>query len=244
MKLIDKDALVAEIERRIKFFTEESGNSNSDIVIALFGLKSFLDTFEVKEVDLEKLREIARHLIAVKENIEDMRLYEEEWFILEKLVIQKDLKHRKKHKVMTQEEKQLLIQDLSARLPYKTYVKTTKGIGYIYAINTSQLIELSVANDSEYWSEVFNIDEIKPYLRPMSSMTEEEKKELLQISNFNPDVDGICYDCICCIERTSIDIVDIANFISWLNKNMFDYRWLIEKGLALEAHDGMYNIKQ
>ena len=54
MKLIDKDALVAEIERRIKFFTEESGNSNSDIVIALFGLKSFLDALEVKEVDLEK----------------------------------------------------------------------------------------------------------------------------------------------------------------------------------------------
>jgi len=53
MKLIDKDDLVAEIERRIKFFTEESGNSNSDIVIALFGLKSFLDTLEVKEVDLK-----------------------------------------------------------------------------------------------------------------------------------------------------------------------------------------------
>ena len=48
---IDKDALAAEIDRRIQFFTEESGNSNSDIVIALFGLKSFLDTLEVKEVD-------------------------------------------------------------------------------------------------------------------------------------------------------------------------------------------------
>lgn len=51
MKLIDKTALVAEIDRRIQFFTEESGNSNSDIVIALFGLKSFIDTLEVKEVD-------------------------------------------------------------------------------------------------------------------------------------------------------------------------------------------------
>ena len=49
MKLIDKDALVAEIDRRIQFFTEESGNSNSDIVIALFGLKAFLDTLEVKD---------------------------------------------------------------------------------------------------------------------------------------------------------------------------------------------------
>ena len=55
MELIYKSALVAEIERRINFFTEESGNSNSDIVIALFGLKSFLDTLEVKEVDFEKI---------------------------------------------------------------------------------------------------------------------------------------------------------------------------------------------
>ena len=74
----------------------------------------------------------------------------------------------------------------------------------------------------------------------MSSMTEEEKKELLQISNFDSDVDDICYDSICYIERTSIDITDIANFISWLNVHHFDYRGLIEKGLALEAPNGMY----
>ena len=52
MKLIDEDRVVAEIDRRIQFFTEESGNS--DIVIALFGLKSFIATLEVKEVDLEE----------------------------------------------------------------------------------------------------------------------------------------------------------------------------------------------
>ena len=57
MKLIDKAAVVTEIERRIQFFTEESGNSNSDIVIALFGLKSFLDTLEVKEVDFSSVSE-------------------------------------------------------------------------------------------------------------------------------------------------------------------------------------------
>lgn len=51
---IPKSVVLTEIDRRIQFFTEESENSNSDIVIALFGLKSFLDTFEVKEVDLEK----------------------------------------------------------------------------------------------------------------------------------------------------------------------------------------------
>jgi len=53
---IDKAAVMAEIERRIKFFTEQSGNSNSDIVIALFGLKSFLDTLEAKEIVNEKTK--------------------------------------------------------------------------------------------------------------------------------------------------------------------------------------------
>lgn len=57
---INKADIAAEIKRRIQFFTEESGNSNSDIVIALFGLKSFLDTLEVKEVDLN--REIEKEI--------------------------------------------------------------------------------------------------------------------------------------------------------------------------------------
>ena len=121
---------------------------------------------------------------------------------------------------MKQEDKELLLKDLCVRLPYKTYVKTTKGIGYVYAINTSQLIELSVANDSEYWSKVFNIDEIKPYLRPMSSMTEEE------------------YDELC--ECTKSKFIGDSKEIDWLNAHHFDYRGLIEKGLALEAKEGMY----
>ena len=70
MELIDKAAVVAEIERRIQFFTEQSGNSNSDIVIALFGLKSFLDTLEVKEVDLKK--EIEEYLSIYWPNEKDL----------------------------------------------------------------------------------------------------------------------------------------------------------------------------
>ena len=45
----------------------------------------FIKALKVKEVDLEKLGEIARHLIAVKEHIEDMRLDKEEWLLLEKI---------------------------------------------------------------------------------------------------------------------------------------------------------------
>ena len=142
---------------------------------------------------------------------------------------------------MKQEDKELLLKDLCARLPYKTYVKTTKGIGYVYAINTSQLIELSVANVSEYWSEVFNIDEIKPFLRPMSSMTEEEKNELKQISNeYLEDWTN---------SQTSIDKWKLDAKISYkrsvfYNSHYLDWNGLIELGLALEAPDGMYNINQ
>lgn len=122
---------------------------------------------------------------------------------------------------MKQEDKDLLLKDLCERLPYKTYVKTAKGIGYVYAINTSQLIELSVANDSEYWSEVFNIDEIKPYLRPMSSMTEEEEFKLNETT---------------CYTQFTLESYN------WLNAHHFDYRGLIERGLALEAPADMYKI--
>lgn len=53
MKLIDKDAVLAEIDRRIQFFIEVSGNRNSDNVLTLLALKSFIDTLEVKEVDFD-----------------------------------------------------------------------------------------------------------------------------------------------------------------------------------------------
>ena len=64
---------------------------------------------------------------------------------------------------------------------------------------------------------------IKPYLRPMASMTEEEKINYRAFFNY----DGVEYP---------------DEYIDWLNKNMFDYRGLIEKGLALEAPEGMYKI--
>ena len=68
---------------------------------------------------------------------------------------------------------------------------------------------------------------IKPYLRPLSSMTEEEKDEYKNL------VRGI-------VVKDYIALPFI-NEVDWLNKKMFDYRELIEKGLALEAPEGMYD---
>lgn len=132
---------------------------------------------------------------------------------------------------MTQENKELLLKDLCVRLPYKTYVKTTKGIGYVYAINTSQLIELSVANDSEYWSEVFNIDEIKPYLRPISSMSEEEENEWHGL-NIDPLFEAVGEQHTR-IEDLMLRAKSQYNPVDWLNAHHFDYRGLIERGLAI-----------
>ena len=83
---IPKSAVVAEIERieyetNYEPFTDEVFGKRK----VCKDIKDFLNTLEVKEVDLEKLGEIARHLIAVKEHIEDMRLDKEEWLILEKI---------------------------------------------------------------------------------------------------------------------------------------------------------------
>ena len=86
---IQKSALIAEIERRVtegeKVAKEIPSSAIMGLIQAYNNTLSFIDTLEVKEVDLEKLGEIARHLIAVKEHIEDMRLDKEEWFMLEKI---------------------------------------------------------------------------------------------------------------------------------------------------------------
>lgn len=79
---IDRDRVVAEIEKRINFNAKLNAHSRLDECNAIL---SFINNLEVKEVDLEKLGEIARHLIAVKEHTEDMRLDKEEWFMLEKI---------------------------------------------------------------------------------------------------------------------------------------------------------------
>ena len=87
---INKAAVVAEIKRRMKLRHDsyKTYHALSDFIAweeLEYFKEEFLPTLEVKEVDLDKLGEIARHLIAAKEHIEDMRLDKEEWLILEKI---------------------------------------------------------------------------------------------------------------------------------------------------------------
>ena len=132
---------------------------------------------------------------------------------------------------MTQEEKQLLIKDLCARLPYGVKIKylpdnRLDGIVLPYLHNGLTVLQKGAISYRA------NIKYIRPYLRPMSSMTEEEKKE--RLSTFFTVVDtktGL---------TPMLSGLKSIEYIDWLNAHHFDYRGLIEKGLALEAPEGMY----
>ena len=115
---------------------------------------------------------------------------------------------------MTQENKQLLLVDLSARLPYKVKVCLYEKETCILLGIDGYEVYLDVDSDS------FRIESIKPYLRPMSSMTEEEKKEYYNLCEICVGYDG---------KYSQIKVFD------WLNARHFDYRDLIEKDLALEV---------
>lgn len=137
---------------------------------------------------------------------------------------------------MTQENKNLLLKDLCTRLLYGVKCQMEDKL----IINDSPFYDYIL---SERHIELFRNHKdfyIKPYLRPMSSMTEKERKEVGNLIKENrPDPYGI-------ISNKGIDnllfSVSITSgvLIDWLNAHHFDYHSLIEKGLALEAQEGMY----
>ena len=137
---------------------------------------------------------------------------------------------------MTQEDKELLLRDLCARLPYSLFVQDEYGeIDYIY------YNDVHFAN---YFDSILN-GKVKPYLRPMSSMTEEEAKELsilcgitdvLSIKITDKYIDFEVDDGFSSIETKIIwfnDIISSIEIFDWLNKNHFDYRGLIQLDLAI-----------
>ena len=121
---------------------------------------------------------------------------------------------------MIQEQKELLLKDLCVRLPYRVVINCTEEDDERTNFNCFLVPDIikDIKSETAYWI-------IKPYLRPMSSMTEEEYE------NF----------------RKTLKLLDESIFewtyesYDWLNEHHFDYRGLIDKGLALEAPEDMYN---
>lgn len=125
---------------------------------------------------------------------------------------------------MTEEDKRLLTQDLCARLynfglmvrwKDEDYNVIDMGFGRVTVIKPLM----------SYTAGAPLIEEVKPYLRPMSSMTDEEFSEMKEAYLNCPQ--DMTYA--------------IFGGTDWLNDHHFDFRGLIEKGLALEAPEGMYN---
>ena len=136
---------------------------------------------------------------------------------------------------MTQEDKDLLFKDISQRLPYG--VKIDCHVYYfgddkieraeIIGLNRNLMAEVKCES---YESYNVSLEDISTtiYLRPMSSMTEEEKEEYRNECNK--------------VLSMPFKINGPYPIVDWLNAHHFDHRGLIEKGLALEAPEGMYKI--
>ena len=161
---------------------------------------------------------------------------------------------------MTEQDKQLLLKDLCARVLYKPKVKV------LHVWNEEKEIEEDIVdtvycvlpegyiNTETIDSDIPLNDNVILYLRPMSSMTEKEKKELLNLlfdkeakyfyideegtidgKTFDLMKDGLNYPTFC--------PVNIVLYTDWLNKHYFDYRGLIGKSLAIVAPEGMYKTE-
>ena len=142
---------------------------------------------------------------------------------------------------MTREEKQLLLKDICARLPYgvcvlvhDTFKYSTVPYENVYlkSSDTSSLID-SISLNERYNSKDKRFNriikehkdflEFKPYLRPMSSMAEKEMRDWLTYKQI-----GTSWE-------------EDSRSIDWINAHHFDYRGLIPMDLAIEAPEGMYN---
>jgi hypothetical protein len=134
---------------------------------------------------------------------------------------------------MTQENKELLLKDLTTRLLYGVKCTTKSSWNGIYTIEGYKddrfFLDCPVYDEGD---DEWMIESVVPYLRPMSSMTSQEWCELC--------------DCDTEDEKAAIYIKGGRRFVSHVNKETFlnsrhfDYRGLIEKGLAIEAPEGMY----
>ena len=151
---------------------------------------------------------------------------------------------------MTQEDKELLLKDLCARLPYGVKIKFAfnkdierdNNLIYVSDNEPSYIHNSCMVLTEDNIKYVFNgwLDECKPYLRPMSSMTEEEFAEYEKANDLDTlDSSETLRENMKAKHRVRIS--KWYHGTDWLNAHHFDYRGLIEKGLAIEAPKEMYN---
>ena len=130
---------------------------------------------------------------------------------------------------MTQEQKELLLKDLCARLPYGVNMATSYGTGLLTSIRINDFDAKLVINTDPTLIRTFSVDDVKPYLFPPSSMTEEQKEELNDITNLDIEI------AISHIKNDTPNYITCLNRLNWLLKNHFDIYGLIPMGLANDA---------
>lgn len=157
---------------------------------------------------------------------------------------------------MTEREKQLLLKYLCAILPYDVNAKGNYDVfddnGNVVKMEaTGTVVWVSkeyatIGFEGIYYSINCRIDTVKPYLRPISCMTEEEVDTLFNVLKIDEKRgDWLKVNDIGIIRlftEAGKDFYEIAAAFDYLNSIRVDYRGLIEKGLALEAPEGMYKI--
>lgn len=143
---------------------------------------------------------------------------------------------------MKKEDNELLLNDLCARLPYGVKIALKNNGGYHHE-NIAKKGDVTIEklkgfnlkgfnsryfcifhddpNDWYWYDDDIVVDDIKPYLFPLSSMTEEQREYYEQFTFESASHFGF--------------VSEAEELIAWLNKNHFDYRGLIEKGLAIDA---------
>lgn len=140
---------------------------------------------------------------------------------------------------MTLEEKELLLKDICARLPYGVMVSVKGGEfdSYNYPYLLTAISKFGLESFCRMYHPIYTpfgapkVEDVKPYLRPMSSMTEEENKEYAKIVIKSQD----------CSYANNESATTMVN--DWYLSKGFDVRGLIPKGLALEAPEGMYKTE-
>lgn len=147
---------------------------------------------------------------------------------------------------MTKEEKQLLLQDLSVRWPYGVMVLEDIDKEFDGGCISKLVTITEIKGENMFLTKnsltPVAIEEIRPYLRLMSSMTEEEKEELSHLlpKYWGVEIDKLNNFYFYTSPSIFMEIDTFLNIIDWLNAHHFDYRGLIGKGLALEAPKDMY----